>query len=626
LRRQVALKVSKRCHDDAAADRITRFHREAQATAALQHPNIGPVYDVGQVDDLHFITMAYISGQSLQQRLTNSAAYSHVDAAALVRKLALAMQAAHDANVIHRDLKPSNIMINQQGEPIVMDFGLALLAESDHDARITHCGTLIGSPAYMSPEQTTGDPTAIGPGSDIYSLGVLFYEMLCGSLPFQGSIATIIHQIRNTEAKSLRMVRGDIDSGLQSIIEKMMSKSIVDRYLTMQAVADDLQCWIDKQSQLSEPQTSAAISPSHIDPAACSNVSPRNRLADSWMLASTSIGKRFCFGSPDGRTLRRRLLLLSSLFLLLALLATVITFQTPAGEVTIEVNDDRIGVELDGKQIKLHDARWTSPIKPGPHRFQVTVNSIQIPLADSQPIEIDGRVHRLLVSWGDVQLAAQEFEISRGKKRVLKIRLSPIETSATSDDLAQSHLQTRPWFADDYNVAQVFQADRDTRFVAGSGQLIVTRSKPHPGGGWWAWTRADIDNGMIDIDLRRVGSRGGWLIVLHNPATRKGSRVWLRDREIRVGPSIWDPQQRELSATLEHMISDDPPLRTDGGFDTLQLRVVDRTLKVILNGQELGQPTEFPYDLTPANLSVGIIGSKEGDCRVEYQRLMHFKN
>src|SRR5207248_3269451 len=152
--------------------------------ATLSHPNICPVFDVGTIDGIHYVTMAYVEGKTLSALIRGDERLPQKAVAAVVRKLALAMQEAHACGVIHRDLKPSNVMINKRNEPVIMDFGLARRAQEN--ARLTRSGSVLGTPAYMAPEQVKGDPKAVGPASDIYSMGVILYEMLTGELPFNG--------------------------------------------------------------------------------------------------------------------------------------------------------------------------------------------------------------------------------------------------------------------------------------------------------------------------------------------------------------------------------------------------------------------------------------------------------
>ena len=168
--------------------------------------------------------------------------------AAVVRKLALALEEAHQRKVIHRDLKPSNIMMNQRNEPVIMDFGLARRSHTI-DARLTRNGDLLGTPAYMPPEQVKGDTQAMGPRSDIYSLGVILYELLTGRLPFDGQGMEVIGQVLTQEPEPPSTHRPDLDPKLDAICRKAMAKEPDDRYATMSELATALLAYLQPQSQ-----------------------------------------------------------------------------------------------------------------------------------------------------------------------------------------------------------------------------------------------------------------------------------------------------------------------------------------------------------------------------------------
>ena len=235
LDRQVALKVPHFADEDGP-DVRERFYREARAAATLTHPNLCPVYDVGEHDGIHFLTMAYIDGHPLSHFIKAAKPQPPRQVAAVVRKLALALHEAHGRGVIHRDLKPSNIMIDRRREPVVMDFGLARRANSQ-DIRLTQSGAAIGTPAYMPPEQVRGDMAAIGAGCDIYSLGVILYELLTGRLPFRGNVADVLVQILTVETPPPSQFRPEADPRLAEICLKAMSKRVEDRYASMGALA-----------------------------------------------------------------------------------------------------------------------------------------------------------------------------------------------------------------------------------------------------------------------------------------------------------------------------------------------------------------------------------------------------
>lgn len=239
LGRQVALKTPK-LGGTESPEVAERFEREARAAATLHHRNICPVFDVGEIDGVRYLTMAYIEGKPLSAFISRKQQLSERQAAIAVRKLARALEAAHRAGVIHRDLKPDNVMVDRSGEPVIMDFGLARKEEGREQIRLTREGTIMGSPAYMSPEQVSGAPNAVGSQSDIFSLGVILYELLTGRLPFDGGVTAVLAQILAAEPPQLEELRPGVDARLVRICSRMMAKSVSDRYQTMQEVVDDL--------------------------------------------------------------------------------------------------------------------------------------------------------------------------------------------------------------------------------------------------------------------------------------------------------------------------------------------------------------------------------------------------
>ncbi len=194
LGRRVALKIPLFGAEESAEGR-ERFYREARAAATLDHPYLCPVYDVGEIDGQLYLTMAYIEGKSLAESLRGEGLPPR-QVAALVGKLAVALEAAHAKGVVHRDLKPANVMIKASGqrrEPVIVDFGLARRDDADA-VRVTKTGQVMGTLGYMAPEQVRGDKT-IGPACDVYALGVMLYELLTGRLPFNGSGLAVAGQI-----------------------------------------------------------------------------------------------------------------------------------------------------------------------------------------------------------------------------------------------------------------------------------------------------------------------------------------------------------------------------------------------------------------------------------------------
>ncbi len=238
LERQIALKTP-HFTEDPTGEQLERFFREARAAGTLRHPHICPIHDFGQIDGKHFITMAYIEGHPLSAFSQAAKPQTERQVLLLVRKLALALQEAHDHGVVHRDLKPANIMVDKNSEPIIMDFGLAQQARREGDIRLTQTGNIIGTPAYMSPEQVEGKPDKIGPATDQYSLGVILYELLTGELPFRGSIVAVMGQVLTQEPTSPSQLRPDLDPRIEAVCLKMLAKNTPDRFPSLSAVADE---------------------------------------------------------------------------------------------------------------------------------------------------------------------------------------------------------------------------------------------------------------------------------------------------------------------------------------------------------------------------------------------------
>ena len=232
LDRAVALKIP---HLSGGPTVLTRFYTEARAAAALHHPNICPIHEVGQVEGFPYLTMAFIEGKSLGE-LARLRPLQPRQSVTLVRKLALALDEAHKLGIIHRDLKPANIMIDRRGEPVIMDFGLARRARTG-DARVTQEGSTMGTPAYMPPEQVQGELDVMGPRSDVYSLGVILYELLTGQLPFNGDVMAILAQVLLEEPPPPSRFRPDLDPQLETICLKAMAKKINKRHSSMAELA-----------------------------------------------------------------------------------------------------------------------------------------------------------------------------------------------------------------------------------------------------------------------------------------------------------------------------------------------------------------------------------------------------
>ncbi|MBN4072008.1 serine/threonine protein kinase, partial [bacterium AH-315-F18] len=241
LDRVVALKVIL-TGEHASAEEIARFRSEATAAAKLKHPGIVGVLDIGQDDQgRDFFTMDYIEGRGLDHALVHERITAE-QAARWCAKTARALDHAHKHGVVHRDIKPSNILLDENDEPHVTDFGLA--KEVATDSGLTLSGMALGTPAYMPPEQAEGRLKDIGPPSDVYALGATLYELLTLERPFQGgSVGEIIKKLLTEEPRSPRKIVPSLARDLEVITLKAMHKEPRRRYATALAMAEDLEAW-----------------------------------------------------------------------------------------------------------------------------------------------------------------------------------------------------------------------------------------------------------------------------------------------------------------------------------------------------------------------------------------------
>jgi hypothetical protein len=381
LDRLVALKVP---NPVAVEGWRERFVAEARAAATLTHPNVCPVYEVGEERGQPYLTMAYIEGETLATALDSAGSMQPGAAVALVCTVARAMQEAHRRGIVHRDLKPANLMIDPSGRPVIMDFGLAIRSTAADDLRLTLTGVALGTPSYMPPEQAGGDTDAIGPPADVYSLGVILYEMVTGRVPFKAkSFGKLLAQIERDPPPAPSSLNPAVDSALEAIILKCLAKRPIDRFDTAGDLADALSRYLegDRNGLVS------LYSKPYLVPDTTADFRPARP-------ASTVEYRR-----PP----RRGRLVAGAAALLLILFAAgaVIYVRTDYGDLQVKLSDPsaKVDVRVNGQTLTLTADGKVTHIKAGPGE--------------------------LVVSGDGFETAAKSFTLKRGETTLVEVTLVP---------------------------------------------------------------------------------------------------------------------------------------------------------------------------------------------------------
>ncbi len=255
LNRPVALKMIKASRFPSS-DEVRRFQNEAEAVARLDHPNIVPIFEVGRFEDQHYFSMKLIAGESLDKGLKDYVADPR-RAARLMVATSDAILHAHQRGILHRDLKPANILVDSTGQPHVSDFGLA--KRIDGDSELTCSGAIVGTPAYMAPEQASGKRGAVTTSTDVYGLGAILFALLTGRAPFGGpTVLDVLEQVRGRIPDSPRKLNPRVPPDLDVVCLKCLEKDPRRRYASADGFAQDIKRWLAGEPIAARPVGSAA--------------------------------------------------------------------------------------------------------------------------------------------------------------------------------------------------------------------------------------------------------------------------------------------------------------------------------------------------------------------------------
>ena len=237
----------------ASEAEVKRFLTEAEAAANLDHPNIVPIYEVGQHEGQHYFSMRLVEGQTLAKHVATFV-HDHRAAAQIVATVARAVHYAHQRGILHRDLKPANILLDPRGQPHVTDFGLAKRIESGSD--LTHSGAVLGTPSYMAPEQATGGSKQLTTAADVYALGAILYHLVTSRPPFRAETPLeTLRQVVEQAPERPTLINRRIDRELETICLKCLEKDPKRRYGSAEALAEDLERWLRNEPVQARPST-----------------------------------------------------------------------------------------------------------------------------------------------------------------------------------------------------------------------------------------------------------------------------------------------------------------------------------------------------------------------------------
>jgi len=484
LKRKVALKIPQ-FEPSNAAQFQARFLREAQMAAQLSHPNICRVHDVGVIDGQYVMAMEYIDGRTFAAFTSPEKLLAERQAVLLVKKVALAVEVAHQKGMIHRDLKPGNIMLPKATttrktiEPKVMDFGLAKSMDS-RTAELTKSGMIVGTPCYMSKEQWSGKDAQLGPPCDVYSLGIILYELLTGKLPYdveEGEPATAWFVKLITEPqRRVSERKPNIDAALEAIVMKAIAKESADRFASMAEFASALNAWLKPDMSPQSSETSA-VSGFEFPGSAGPEVLPADPRPARSRVSRPPIGK-FLQGGMAGAVL--------------LLLGIVIWFRFGNQLVRVEILADGFDVTFKEAEIRIADGVHETRVQPGHHTLHIKSRRTD---GDSVVQEFD----------------TEQFTLKNGDKPVIRVTLEPDAIVAALDGraIARQAITASPDIDKSSPPADPVSGQEKSPLDKPSSTDVVAAAKPldlKPG----VWIKL-LDTKMEPSDASRVKLTDGVL-------------------------------------------------------------------------------------------------------------------
>ena len=348
LDRNVAIKILR---GDLSNDEkfVRRFQREALSASSLSHPNIVEMYDVGEDNGLYYIIMEYVEGKTLKQLLKKRGSLTLSEAIDIMVQLTDGMAHAHDSYIIHRDLKPQNIMIQDDGQIKITDFGIAMALNS---TQLTQTNSVMGSVHYLPPEQASGKGSTTK--SDIYSMGIIFYELLTGKLPFKGenAVEIALKQMRDP-IPSLKEDNPNIPQSIENIILKATAKNPKNRYEDAKSMHDDLLTALDDERMNEEPLVYKY--PEH-ETENTKRLKKLEELENETEEEDTQVAQKVDPEDEDDKKKKKLIIILSSIFGGLILIGLIIMFVVPHFSKPKEVTVPSVaGLTVSKAEKKLED-------------------------------------------------------------------------------------------------------------------------------------------------------------------------------------------------------------------------------------------------------------------------------